>query len=112
MFDPPAGFDDFLADAAESIREQGPFHDVEVAGMGTFSARRMIPGSAATLAMSANAKIDVAAKAGYLNLFLQNHLADGEYARLVEGMVEGRYPDDAVVRVTRALATQGTARPT
>lgn len=112
MYDPPAGFEDLLADAANCVRDQGPYRDVEVVGMGTFRARRVIPGSAGALAMSANAKIETGAKAGYLNLFLQNHLADGEYLRMVEGMIEGRYPDDAVVRVTRALATQGTARPT
>jgi hypothetical protein len=112
MYNPPAGFEDLLDDAESSDRDAGPFRELEVVGMGVFRARRTIPGSTGALAMSANAQIANDAKAGYLNLFLQNHLADGEYNRLVEGLIEGRFPEDAVVRLTRALATQGTARPT
>lgn len=111
MHDPPDSFDDMLGDA-ELQPFTGPFAPLDVPGVGVVSARRPMPNAVPVLAMSVNAKIDVADKQGYLTLFLQNHLATGEHERILVTMMDGDLPVDSMGRVARAIATWGTARPT
>lgn len=110
MYEPPPGFDDMLGDA-ELVPMEGPFRTLEVPGVGSVLARRPMPRSTAALAMSANAKIDATARQDYLTLFVRNHLADGEYERLMVAMINGEAPPDTLGRVARSISTWGTARP-
>ena len=82
--------------------------------MGTFNARKPLPNAIPALAGAANAKVSMASRMDYLTLFVRNHLAPGEYEELLARMLDpdNDIPDDAVLRVSRAIATTGTARPT
>lgn len=48
----------------------------------------------------------------HLHTFVGDHMAPetGGIPELMRGMVEGRYPDDMLGQVSRAIATMGTAR--
>lgn len=97
---------------AERVPPGGKAVPLDVPDVGEVLARKPMPGSAAALAMAANAKIDAAARQSYLVLFVKNHIGDTEYERLLLGMMEGELPTDTVEKVARAVATWGTARPT
>lgn len=111
MYDPPDSFDDMLGDA-ELVAQAGPFKPLDVPGVGVVKARRPLPNAVPALAMSSNAKLDAVTQQGYLTLFIQNHLDDGEFDRILFEMIEGDLPANAVGRIARAIATWGTARPT
>lgn len=113
IHEPPPGFDDLLADA-QDVEARGAFHDLDVPGVGTVRARKPMPNAAANLSMSVNAKIETATQTRYLRLFVETHLADGEFERLMVEMLDPDrdLPGDTVGRVARCIATWGTARPT
>ncbi|AYB70579.1 hypothetical protein SEA_SERENDIPITOUS_37 [Mycobacterium phage Serendipitous] len=113
-FEPPAGYVDCEADAEASPPNAGPFHEIEVADVGVMHARRPLPNAIPALSSAASPKVSEVNRLGYLNLFVQNHLADGEYEALLARMLDPDedVPPDAMLRVSRAIATAGTARPT
>lgn len=115
MYDPTPGFDD-MTDDAERFAEMHPrtdrFRPLDVEGVGVVQARKPLPGSVPALAMSANSKIKLDSKIEYLTLFVQNHLAPGEFERLLVGTMEDTLPANTVQLVARAIGTWGTARPT
>lgn len=110
MFDPPAAFDDMLADA-DDTPATGAFQPLKVPGVGVISARKPMPNAAAALGSAVNAKISGTARQIHLTRFVRNHLAPGEHQRLVDGIDDETFPADTVTRVARAIATWGTARP-
>lgn len=115
MFGPPAGYIDIESDAeAAVVTALGGYHAIEVPGVGTIHARRPLPNAIPALAGAANAKVSDRARVDYLTLFIQNHLQPGEAEELLASMMDPdtELPDDAMLRVSRAIATVGTARPT
>jgi hypothetical protein len=110
MFDPPEGFDDMLGDAVLAPLT-GPVLDLDVPDVGVVRARRPMPRSAAALAMSGNPKITPEERHQHLTQFVRDHLEDGEYERLLSGMMADELPGDTITLVARELATWGTARP-
>ena len=114
MFDPPPSYDDCESDADDAPTPAGvKYLPIEVPGVGVVHARKPLPNAIPALAGAANAKISPRARTDYLTLFVQNHLAPGEYdALLARMMTDEDCPPDAVLRVSRAIATAGTARPT
>ena len=113
-FEPPAGYADCEADAEASPANTGPFHEIEVADVGVIHARRPLPNAIPALSSAASPKVGDVSRIGYLNLFVQNHLAEGEYEDLLMRMMDPDrdMPPDTILRVSRAIATAGTARPT
>lgn len=105
---PPPAYDDMLYDADPP----DGFTDVDVPKVGVVRMRRPSPKSAAMLGAATNAKITDLERAGYQNLFVQTNTAEGEFERLLVGMVKGDMPEDTVMEVVRAIATLGTTRPT
>jgi hypothetical protein len=110
VFDPPPGHLDLLGDA-ETAEFSPRFDPLEVPGVGSLLARRPMPNAAATLAMTANPKLDNDARAEYAIRFVTDHLGDGELERVYVAMMTGDTPTDALERITIAVATWGTARP-
>lgn len=123
MSDLPSGFADMLGDA-ELAPPAAPLAELEVRGVGPVSARRPMPAAAALLAMSAKSaepKADEPAEEfeqrelleqqGYVSRFIGEHLAGGEYERVLMAMMDGELPSDTLTRITSAIATWGTARP-
>lgn len=110
--DPPAGYDDMLGDAEQVEGKAHLYHPVKVEGVGTIMARKPMPNSIPALAMAANSKIDSRGQCDYLMLFVQNHVPDLQLESLLLGMMRGEYPQDTMSRVTKAISTWGTARPT
>lgn len=112
MFDPPAGHKDLEADAARAPERTDPYRELTVPGLGVFYAREPLPASAAALAMAANPDIDAEHRSGYLKAFIEQHLQSGEFENLLVRMIlDDTVPGDATLRLVRAIATQGTARP-
>ncbi|AXN53310.1 hypothetical protein PBI_THONKO_38 [Mycobacterium phage Thonko] len=117
MYDPPPGYDD-CEDDAERYASVTPitaaYREIDVPGVGTFHARRPMPNSIPALAKAASAKIPERTRIDQLDLFVQNHLAPGEFETLLARMMDPdeTVPADSVLRVSRAIATAGTARPT
>jgi hypothetical protein len=116
MYDPPAGYDDCQSDADDSPTPPGhPYHEIEVEGVGIIHARKPLPNAIPALAGAANAKISGMARIDHLDIFVQNHLAEGEFEKLLARMMDPEaedIPPDAMLRVSRAIATAGSARPT
>jgi hypothetical protein len=112
MYDPPAGYQDFLADAENNDRGDGPMYPLHVEGVGTIQARKPIPGSAAPLGAAGRSKIPDREKLGYLNLFVRNHIGADQYEQLLERMMTDDAPADTMPRIVEAITTRGTARPT
>ncbi len=110
MFDPPPGYIDLAADAADAppFGEPGP---LEVPGIGTVLTRRTRPASIAALAMAANPDLKTPERSQHLARFVADHLGAGEYERVTLEMIDGDLPDDTFFQIGRAVATQGTARP-
>lgn len=71
-----------------------------------------MPHSIANLAAAYRADIPAGKQQEHLVRFLRGHLADGEYERLMRGMMTDELPEDTVALVVEAIATWGTARPT
>lgn len=111
MVTTPPGFTD-LDDDAERSPDTGPYHELNVPGVGIIKARRPMPGSAAALAMAANSKLPNLAKLDHLGRFAVNHLAPGELERIIVAQMSDAMPADAVQVIARSIATWGTARPT
>ena len=110
MYDPPAGYDDFLGDA-ELVPARGDHRPREVETVGEVLLRRPLPSAAAALAMAGNPKLSMVDRSAYLSLFVESHLDEGEHERLLSSMISGELPDDTFERISRSLATWGTARP-
>jgi hypothetical protein len=111
LFDPPPGWEDMLSDALRSapLPESEP---LKVPGLGTFQAREPRPRSIAVLAMTQNDQIDDLERLNMVNLFVRQHLGEGEYERVVEGMIDDVFPEHGTVgKLMEAIATWGTARP-
>lgn len=100
------------ADANQADRPPAGFHPIEVEGVGTLQCRNPIPGSAAVLAKCARSKASENEKAGYLNLFVRNHIGDDQHEELLVRMMNDDAPADTMNRVVEAITTGGTARPT
>lgn len=101
-----------LTDAELSTPTKHPFEDLDVPGVGVVKARKPMPNAAANLAVSESSKMDPRVRQEHRIRFLRNHLADGEHERLTVAMMQGDLPYDALEKVVRAVATNGTARPT
>ncbi|QPX62152.1 hypothetical protein PBI_INDLOVU_37 [Mycobacterium phage Indlovu] len=115
MYDPPAAYDDCQSDADDAPTPPGhPYHQLDVEGVGIFHARKPLPNAIPALAGAANAKVSGQARIDHLDIFVQNHLAEGEFESLLARMMDPDHdmPEDAMLRVSRAIATAGTARPT
>jgi hypothetical protein len=122
MFSPPPGYEDCEADADrfdEALAEMTGldktrhFHELNVPGVGLVHARRPMPNAIPALAGAANAKITAQSRLDYLDIFIQNHLKPGEFEDLLVRMItDDDMPPDTMLRVSRAIATNGTARPT
>jgi len=112
-FEPPPGYIDCENDGEQAPPNTGRFHEIEVTDVGVIHARRPLPNAIPALSSAANPKVSDRSRVGHLNLFVQNHLKPGEYeALLARMMTEDDMPPDAMLRVSRAIATAGTARPT
>ena len=121
MYSPPPGYVDCEADADTDIETRGTvvpisaaFREIDVPEVGIIHARRPLPNAIPAIANAANAKISGAARVDYLDLFVQNHLAPDEFEDLLARMIDpdSGLPVDTMLRVSRAIATAGTARPT
>ncbi|MBV9869129.1 MAG: hypothetical protein JO214_00660 [Frankiaceae bacterium] len=115
MYDPPPGYPDCESDAEDfPTPEDRHYRELEVEGVGVLHARKPLPNAIPALAGAANSKVSGQSRIDYLNIFIQNHLAPGEYEVLLAKMLdpETDLPEDAVLRVSRAIATAGSARPT
>ena len=115
IYDPPPGYDDCESDAEDAPTPPGhPYRPLEVEDVGTFHARKPLPNAIPALAGAANSKVGPQVRIDQLNIFVQNHLAPGEYEQLLARMMDPDVdlPGDAMLRVSRAIATAGSARPT
>jgi hypothetical protein len=115
MYDPPPGYEDCEADADAHPTPPGwPYRELEVDGVGTLHARRPLPNAIPALAGAARSKISPESRIDHLDIFVQNHLADGEFEQLLASMMDPDQdmPPDTMLRVSRAIATAGSARPT
>lgn len=114
MYDPPPGTADCESDAEDAPTPPGhPYREIDVDGVGIIHARKPLPNAIPALAGAANAKVSATSRIDYLDMFVQNHLAEGEFEALLARMMdpEEAMPPDTTLRVSRAIATQGTARP-
>lgn len=117
MFSPPTGYVDCETDAEIDQERRGEvgtkYHEIDVPGVGLIHARRPLPNAIPALANAANAKITASSRLDYLVIFIQNHLSPGESGELLSRMLDPdtELPTDTMLRVSRAIATAGTARP-
>lgn len=109
-YTPPASFTDALEDSQESTNTS-KYRDLELP-FATFKARKPMPNAVGSLGSAVNSKIEATEQNNYVGLFVQNHLDSDSFDDLIEGMMTGRYPEDAVQQVNEAIVTWGTARPT
>lgn len=115
MYDPPPGYDDCESDGEDAPTPPGhPYYAIDVEGVGIVHARKPLPNAIPNLAGAANAKVSGMARLDYLTIFVRTHLAEGEHESLLARMMDpdNDLPPDTVLRVSRAIATAGTARPT
>ncbi|QWY84382.1 hypothetical protein SEA_KNOCKER_40 [Mycobacterium phage Knocker] len=115
MYDPTPGYADCESDGEDHPTPPGhPYREIEVQGVGIIHARKPLPNAIPALAGAANARISAHARIDQLDIFVQNHLADGEFESLLARMMDPDQdtPPDTMLRVSRAIATAGTARPT
>jgi hypothetical protein len=106
----PPGNDDFLADAA-AIPVEGGYELLAVPGVGTISARRPRPRSAAALAQTGNGSVSDADRVEHMHLFLAEHVEPDDYESLLLRMIDGDLGTTTIMRVMKGVATWGTARP-
>lgn len=107
----PPGYDDMFGDAVRAGFD-GPYHDLQVDGVGVIQSRNPIPGSAAVLAKAVRSKANDQEKLAYFTLFVRNHIGAEQHAHLLEKMMLGKAPADTMTRIVEAITTGGTARPT
>lgn len=115
LHEPPPGYADCESDAEDHPTPPGhPYRELEVDGIGVLRARKPLPNAVAVIAGAANAKISTEARTAHLQRFIANHLAPEDYEGLLARMIDpdDTLPPDALLRVSRAIATAGTARPT
>ena len=110
-FQPPPGYEDMDSDAVGAPTSKR-YLELEVPRVGTVLARKPMPNAVPALAMAANSKAGTAVQAEHLARFVNEHLDEGEFERLLFGMMMGEMPDDTVARTARAISTWGTPRPT
>lgn len=110
MFEPPPGYEDMLADAEESIYSSA-WVNLDVPKIGTVRARRPMPDGAALLAMAANPKIGHTKQVEFMMRFVNTHVATEDIERVYFAMMMDEMPADSIERLSRAVATWGTARP-
>lgn len=101
-----------MASDAEDSTSPSRFTQLDVPEVGVVLARKPMPNAIPALAMAANAKLGNQERANYLVLFVRNHLAPGELERVYHDMITGPLPSDSIERISREIATWGTARPT
>ncbi|QFP94655.1 hypothetical protein I5G59_gp35 [Mycobacterium phage LilMcDreamy] len=113
-FEPPAGYVDCENDGDAAPPNDGPFREIDVPGVGIIHARRPLPNAIPALSSAANSKVSDRARLDYLDLFILNHLKPGEFEEILARMTDPDLdmPPDSMLRVSRAIATAGTARPT
>lgn len=109
-YSPPPSFTDALDDCKDSTNDS-KYSDLELP-FGTFKARKPMPKAVGALGSAVNAKISASEQSNYVGLFVQNHMSSDSFDDLIEGLMTGRYPEDAVQQVNEAIVTWGTARPT
>lgn len=115
MYDPPPSYIDCESAAEDSPTPPGhPYHELEIDGVGIIHARKPLPNAIPALAGAANAKVKATTRIDHLDIFVQNHLAPGEFEMLLARMMDPDedMPADSMLRVSRAIATAGSARPT
>lgn len=115
MYDPPPGHIDCESDGEDHpTPPDHPYRELEVDGVGILHARKPLPNAIPALAGAANSKITAQSRIDYLDVFVQNHLAEGEFEGLLARMMDPDLdmPPDTMLRVSRAIATVGSARPT
>lgn len=116
VYEPPTGDLDIEADAELAELTPGKYRTIEVDGVGTIHARWPLPNAVPALASAANSKISERARLDQLTLFIQNHIEPSEFvdllARMSDPEVSEALPEDTMLRVSRAIATAGTSRPT
>lgn len=116
MFSPPSGILDCESDGTDDEHRRGDrtgkYLELDVPKVGVVHARKPLPNAIPVLAGTVNSKITAQSRNDYLNLFLTNHLAPGTYETLLMRMMTEDLPGDSIMRVCRAIATSGTARPT
>lgn len=112
MFDPPPGWTDCETDCAAAPPGAGPFRELTVEGIGVVHARYPMPNALSALASAENSKIEARARMDHRDRFVMNHLQPGEFDELLERMMADEVPLDTMLRVSRAIATAGTSRPT
>ncbi|WP_286932134.1 hypothetical protein [Microbacterium sp.] len=119
----PSGYADLCSDA-DDAPPLGPVRDLHVDQVGVVRARKPMPRSAAVLTAAVQPQFpahvprrdrdrlrdQMAGEAA--ERFLRDHLADGEYERLIDAMIDGQAPADTLTRVLEGIATWGTGRPT
>lgn len=110
MFSPPPGYPDLLSDAEGRMRMDS-YQELTVPEIGVVKACKPCPASTAVLAMSANPSSAGQERLDYLVKFASQHLEPGEMERLYFMMMVDALPTNTVERVTRSVATFGTARP-
>ncbi|QHB37773.1 hypothetical protein I5G63_gp032 [Mycobacterium phage Imvubu] len=115
MYDPTPGYIDCESDGEDHPTPPGhPYRELDVPGVGVIHARKPLPNAIPALAGAANAKVTPGTRIDQLDIFIQNHVADGEFEALLARMMDPdeEMPPDTMLRVSRAIATAGTARPT
>jgi len=114
LYDPPAAYDDCQSDADDApTPPDHPYREIEVEGVGLIHARKPLPNAIPALAGAANSKSTGQGRVDQLDIFVQAHLAPGEFEGLLARMMDPdvELPEDTMLRVSRAIATAGTARP-
>ena len=114
MYDPPPGFADCDADGvAAGVPENPVYRIIDVPRVGEVKARLPLPSAIPLLAGASNGATNAQERLTRLNAFVHAHLEPGELDELVCDMInpDTDLPADTILRVSRAIATQGTGRP-
>lgn len=111
VYNPPDSFTDALNDALAARDQNQPFEELLVPGIGYLQARKPRPCAVGALGNAVNAKAGDKDRNHYIGLFVNDHLDDESWDRVMVGMMTGELSKDAVHDVCKALATWGTSRP-
>lgn len=107
----PDSYDDLAADAERCAPDVRPFRELDVKGVGIVLARPPMPHAAEVLGAATQSKMAIKDQMDHISRFVINHTADGEFERILAGMMAGGLPADTMRRVVRAITTWGTGRP-